>query len=151
MCDSPRRCLPERRRCITQKVKINGTSVHYSIGLYADGLPGELFIDVSKAGAALRDWAGSAAMMLSIALQHGTPLATALNPHIGSMSDPSGPVEGHPYIIKCKSIMDLIARDLAITFLQRIDLADVAESDKPLIVETCRQEKCKGWKETTNV
>ncbi len=143
MCDSPRRLLPTRRKCITQKVKVREQTVHYSIGLYEDGTPGELFIEVAKAGAALRDWAGSAAMMLSIALQHGTPLQTALNMYIGTRSDPSGIVEGHQYIKQCTSIMDLIARDVAITFLQRYDLADIANCDKPLVIESCGF-KCKS-------
>lgn len=134
MQNSPRLLLPYRRKCITQRVRIGGShgkqSVHYTIGLYEDGTPGELFVEVSKAGAALRDWAGQAAMMLSIAIQHGTPLLTALNPFIGSKSEPYGEVEGHQYIKRCSSIMDLIARDIAITFLQRIDLADITSEEK---------------------
>lgn len=143
MCDSPRKLLPARRKCITQKVKIDGQTVHYSVGLYEDGTPGELFVEVSKAGAALREWAGSAAMMLSIALQHGTPLQTALNLFIGTRSDPSGIVEGHQYITSCLSIMDLISRDMSITFLQRNDLADISNCEEPLIIESCGF-KCKS-------
>lgn len=142
MCDSPRRLLPARRKCITQKVKIDNQTVHYSIGLYQDGSPGELFIEVAKAGAALRDWASKAAMMLSIAIQHGTPLSTALNLFIGSRSDPCGVVEGHPYITQCLSIMDLISRDISITFLQRNDLADISNCSEPLVIESCGF-KCK--------
>lgn len=127
MAQSMREHLPSRRSCITQKVHVNGQSVHYSIGLYPDGRPGELFIDIAKAGAALRNWAGEAGMMLSIALQHGTPLSTVLNLFIGTRCDPSGKVEGHPRIKTCLSIMDLIARDMAITFLKREDLADMEE------------------------
>lgn len=115
---------------MTQTVRIHtptgkSQKVHYTIGLYGDGRPGELFIDVAKAGAALRAWAGEMAMMLSIGLQHGTPLETILNLFIGTKNDPYGNVEGHNRIVKCTSVMDLIARDMAITFLQRDDLADV--------------------------
>lgn len=115
--------LPDRRRCLTQRVRVGGQTVHYTVGLFADGRPGELFIDVSRAGAALRTWAGEAAMMLSIALQHGTPLETVLDLFIGSRSDPCGKVEGHPHIRTCTSVMDCIARSLAIDFLGRADLA----------------------------
>lgn len=133
-----REVLPPKRRCISQKVKIDNQTVHYSIGLYPDGRPGELFIEVSKAGAALRTWAGEAAMILSVALQYGTPLDTAIKLFVGSRSDPSGRVHGHPCITRCTSIMDLIARDMAITFLQRTELADLPTSSSSLIVESFR-------------
>lgn len=120
-----REYLPHRRRNWTQHARVAGQSVYYSVGLYPDGRPGELFIDVSRAGAALRTWAAEAAMMVSIALQHGTPLSTVLALFIGSRSDPCGIVTGHARITRCQSIMDLIARDLALTFLGREDLADV--------------------------
>ncbi len=109
--------LPDRRRCLTQKVKIDGQTIHYSIGLYENGDPGELFVDVHRAGSALRDWIGDMAKMLSISLQHGTPLLTALNLFIGTQSTPAGIVTGHQDIKHCTSIMDCIARDMAITFL----------------------------------
>jgi hypothetical protein len=132
MVESFREHLPARRRCITQTVRIfpptgGKQTVHYSIGLHPDGRPAELFIDVSKAGAALRAWCGESGMMLSIALQHGTPLRTILDLFIGTRNDPCGQVESHPRITQCSSIMDLIARDMAITFLDREDLADKAD------------------------
>ncbi len=117
--------LPTRRKSVTQSVRINGQSVHYTLGFYPDGRPGELFVDLAKCGSALRTWCGQAAMMLSVALQHGTPLDVALNLFIGSRSDPSGKVTGHRRITQCSSVMDLIARDMAIQFLSREDLADV--------------------------
>jgi ribonucleoside-diphosphate reductase alpha chain len=126
--------LPSRRACISQRVSIDGQTVHYAIGLYPDGRPGELFIEVAKAGAALRTWASETGMLLSVALQHGTPLETLTDLFIGTRAFPCGAVEGHPCINKCLSIMDLIARDMAITFLQRTDLADVEEIEAPLII-----------------
>lgn len=137
MYPSQRDVLPDRRKCISQKVKVAGQTVHYSVGLYPDGRPGELFIEVAKAGAALRNWAGEAGMMFSIALQHGTPLDTVLNLFIGTRCEPCGEVTGHPCIKRCLSIMDLIARDLAITFLHRNDLADLTPSES-LIIESYR-------------
>lgn len=126
MPESARELLPPRRRTLSQKVRVGGQTVHYSFGLYPDGRPGELWIEVAKAGAALRAWAGEAAMMVSIALQHGTPLETVVNLFIGTRNQPCGTVEGHDRIKFCTSIMDCIARDLAITFLQREDLGDSA-------------------------
>lgn len=134
MADAVRDKLPARRRCVTQTVKVDDQTVHYSIGLYEDGRPGELFVDVSKAGAALRTWAGEAAMMLSIALQHGTPLDTVLRLFIGTRCEPCGQVKGHSRITQCTSIMDLIARDMAITFLDRQDLADYIDGEHQILL-----------------
>lgn len=96
-------------------------------------------MEVAKAGAALRTWAAESAMMLSVAIQHGTPLATALDLFIGTRCDPCGRVVGHPCITKCLSIMDLISRDMAITFLGRTDLADLEPSPGALLVRSVRQ------------
>src|SRR5215471_1358615 len=70
--------LPNRRKNLTQKVRVGRQRqrVYYTFGLYDDGRPGELFIDVAKAGQALRTWASEAGMMFSMALQHHTPLET---------------------------------------------------------------------------
>ena len=125
-----RECLPARRKNLTQKVKIGPSkqSVYYTFGLYPDGRPSELFVDVAKAGAALRQWAGSSAMMISIALQHHTPLQTILSLFLGTVSDPSGDVIGHPFLKRCTSIMDLIAKDMAVSFLGVEDYRDVSMS-----------------------
>ncbi len=119
-----RKVLPARRKSVTQKVRVNGSSVHFTVGLYPDGTPGELWIDMAKQGAALRHWMGQFAMLFSLALQHEAPLETLVNNLIGSKSDPFGPVEGHDRITKCTSVMDCIGRHLAITYLGRDDLAD---------------------------
>lgn len=121
---SDREPLPMRRRNVTRRVRIGGQTVHFTVGHYADGRPGELFVDVSRAGAALRTWAGEAAMMLSIALQHGAPLGTVLDLFIGSRSEPCGRVEGHERITACTSVMDCVARSMAIDYLGRDELAD---------------------------
>jgi len=112
--------LPNRRKNLTQKVRVGRQRqrVYYTFGLYDDGRPGELFIDVAKAGQALRTWASEAGMMFSMALQHHTPLETILSLFLHTNSDPSGSVIGHPFIRNCTSIMDLIAKDMAVTFLK---------------------------------
>lgn len=120
-----RELLPMRRRNVTQKVRVAGQSVHYTVGVYPDGRFGELFIDMAKQGAALRTWVGETAMLFSVAAQFGVPLETLVALFVGSRSDPSGPVEGHARIRTCTSVMDLVARSLAIDFLGREDLADV--------------------------
>lgn len=124
-----RELLPTRRRSVSQKCRIvdrtgTATTLHFTVGHYADGRPGEIFIDMHKQGAALRDWSSQTAMLFSIMLQSGMPLAQLCDFFLNSRSDPSGRVESHPRITRCSSVMDLIARSLAIDYLNRDDLAN---------------------------
>ena len=119
-----RELLPTRRKNYTQKVHVDGVSIHFTVGVYPDGRFGELFIDLAKQGAALRHWSSQTAMLFSVAVQHGTPLETLVTLFVGTRSEPSGHVTGHPRIRKCTSVMDLVARSIAIDFLGREDLAD---------------------------
>lgn len=122
---STREKLPDRRRNVTQKVRVNSSTVHYTLGFYPDDRVGELFIDMHKYGAAIRTWAADMAKVFSVALQHGAPLETLIGLFVGSKSDPSGRVECHDRIVTCTSVMDLVARSMAIDYLGRGDLADV--------------------------
>ncbi len=88
--------MPTRRRSITQHVKVGGHGVFYSWSVYPDGRVGELFIDVAKAGSALRFWSTAFVRMASVALQHGTPLETIVEMFIETKAEPWGVVTGHP-------------------------------------------------------
>jgi len=63
--------LPERRRCENFDFVIG--NVHYTAGLgfYDDGRLGEIFLTGPKAGTDVEIIAKDAAVMASIALQHG--------------------------------------------------------------------------------
>jgi ribonucleoside-diphosphate reductase alpha chain len=67
--------LPTTRPAFTRKIVIgagtNATEMYATVGFYADGRPGELFVTVGKEGGtlgALLDWV---AQTISIALQAG--------------------------------------------------------------------------------
>jgi ribonucleoside-diphosphate reductase alpha chain len=117
--------LPTRRKSYTQKFIIGGRSVYLGVGLYPDGRLGEIFLDLAKTGSALRFFGHSTATLFSLALQHGTPLATLVDLFIGQCELPNGPVQGHARIKRCSSVIDAVVRSLAIDFLNRQDLADV--------------------------
>jgi hypothetical protein len=73
-----RRMLPQRRASqtfdITHGDQRGGFTV--TIGFYADGAIGELFISGAKAGTAMDAVARDGAVLISIALQHDVPLET---------------------------------------------------------------------------
>lgn len=131
-----REALPTRRKSegwkayIVDKSGIS-TTVHFTVGFYPDGRIGELWIDMHKQGAALRDWSGMTAMMFSIMLQYGVPLKTVLDFCIDFSSEPAGSVKpsgeggGQTRVRKCTSVVDMIAKTIAIEYLGREDLADV--------------------------
>ena len=113
--------LPNRRKCITQRLKINGQTVHFTIGLYPDGRPGELFIDRQKIGTSEKAWCGSTAKLISLMLQYGIPLSELVDALVGQCTEPFGsvPVSGHPIITEAVGVLDAIMRSLALDFLAK--------------------------------
>ena len=72
----PRETLPGRRQSTTARLDHDGQTYHVSVGYYADGRPGEIFLTAPKASqtfAAVQ--AADAAVAVSIAMQYGVPLA----------------------------------------------------------------------------
>jgi hypothetical protein len=66
-----RRTLPQRRASETFDLRFWNQNFTVSIGRYPDGTPGEVFIDGGKTGQDVQSTARDAAVVLSLALQHG--------------------------------------------------------------------------------
>ena len=71
-----RRTLPQRRAAETFDLRFWNQPFTVTVGFYADGTPGEVFIDGGKTGQDIQSIARDAAVVLSLALQHGTPIET---------------------------------------------------------------------------
>ena len=71
-----RRKLPQRRACETFTVRFWNQAFAVSFGFYPEGTVGEVFIDGGKTGQDVQSTARDAAVVLSLALQHGTPIET---------------------------------------------------------------------------
>ena len=69
-----RRILPRRRAAETFNLRFWNQPFTVTVGFYADGTPGEVFIDGGKTGQDVQSTARDAAVVLSLALQHGTPI-----------------------------------------------------------------------------
>jgi len=69
-----RRTLPQRRAAQTFDMRFWNQSFSVTIGFYPDGTPGEVFIDGGKTGQDIQSTARDAAVVLSLALQHGAPI-----------------------------------------------------------------------------
>ncbi len=68
--------LPQRRDSETIDFRFWNQPLSMTVGYYDDGTPGEVFIDGGKTGQDVQSTARDAAVVLSIALQHGMPLDT---------------------------------------------------------------------------
>ena len=64
-----------KRATVFADVGSNAFTIEVEVGFYPDGRPGEVFIQVGKAGTMVRDMFDGFAIVLSIALQHGIPLS----------------------------------------------------------------------------
>lgn len=111
-----RRRLPDERRAITHHFSIAGQEGYLTVGVYDDGLPGEIFITMSKEGSTVSGLMDSFATAVSLALQYGVPLQVLCNKFSHMRFEPSG-WSGNPKIGYAKSLMDYIARWLELKFL----------------------------------
>lgn len=66
--------LPNRRWCSSQELHHQGTAYHVTVGIYADGQPGEVFIEGAKIGSAMSHLVHDVAVLISIAMQNQVPL-----------------------------------------------------------------------------
>jgi ribonucleoside-diphosphate reductase alpha chain len=124
-----RRALPQRRRGYTQKAVVGGHKVYLRTGEYEDGSLGEIFIDMHKEGSAFRALMDSFAIAVSMGLQYGVPLEQFVEAFTFTRFEPSGMVEGNDAIKMSTSVIDYIFRELAISYLDRHDLAHVEQAD----------------------
>ena len=115
--------MPDRRKGYIQKATIGDHKVYLHTGEYEDGKIGEIFIDTSKEGELVKALMNNFAIAVSLGLQYGVPLDEFVSAIIGTKFEPSGKVNGNDRILSASSILDYIFRELAISYLNREDLA----------------------------
>jgi len=125
--DRRRQRLPDRRKGYIQKATVGGHKVYLHTGEYDDGELGEIFIDMHKEGAAFRSLMNNFAIAISIGLQYGVPLDEFVEAFTFTRFEPAGTVTGNDSIRSATSILDYIFRELGVSYLDRIDLANPDE------------------------
>ena len=115
--------MPDRRKGYIQKAQIGDHKVYLHTGEYDDGKIGEIFIDTSKEGELVKALMNNFAIAISLGLQYGVPLDEFVNAYVDTKFEPSGKVYGNDRILSATSILDYIFRELAISYLNREDLA----------------------------
>ena len=111
-----RRKLPDERKSITHKFSVGGHEGYITVGMYAEGPPGEIFIKMAKEGSTLSGFMDGMALSISIGLQYGVPLKALVDKLTNTRFEPSGFTE-NPSIRYASSVLDYIARWLGGKFL----------------------------------
>lgn len=110
-----RQSLPSTRESLTHKFSVAGHEGYLTIGLYADGRPGEVFIKISKEGSAISGFCQAFCRAFSLAMQFGLTVDEAVVRFKGMRFEPMGPTS-NPEIPDAQSIVDYVARYLEIHF-----------------------------------
>ena len=122
--------MPDRRKGYIQKVSIGDHKIYLHTGEYDDGKVGEIFIDMNKEGELVKALMNNFAIAISLGLQYGVPLDEFVDAFIETKFEPSGEIKGNDRILNASSILDYIFRELAISYLNREDLAHTPSISK---------------------
>ncbi len=123
-----RRRLPETRKAVTHKFDIAGHEGYLTVGLFANGLPGELFITMAKEGSTIGGLMDSIGTLTSMALQYGVPLDALVKKFAHQRFEPSGFTK-NPEIRNASSIPDYVFRWMAYEFIPGYREASTAHSE----------------------
>tara|TARA_A100001011_G_scaffold396320_1_gene493852 strand:- start:1959 stop:2795 length:837 start_codon:yes stop_codon:yes gene_type:complete len=115
--------MPDRRKGYIQKATVGDHKVYLHTGEYDDGKIGEIFIDTNKEGELVKALMNNFAIAISLGLQYGVPLEEYVDAFIDTKFEPSGKVRGNDRILSATSILDYIFRELAISYLDKEELA----------------------------
>lgn len=106
---------PKERQSITRKVTIGGHKLYVTVGLYPDGTPAEVFVNMAQEGSFASGMADAFAKITSIGLQYGVPVETIIKQLEHMRFDPHG-FTGDSDIPFATSVADFIAQWLRKTF-----------------------------------
>ena len=122
-----RRPMTDTRMSITHKFEIAGHEGYITAGLYPDGQPGEVFVQMSKEGSTIGGLMDTVATLTSMALQYGVPLEQLVNKFAYQRFEPSGYTR-NPNIRTAFSITDYVFRWLGCEFIKGYREATSPES-----------------------
>jgi ribonucleoside-diphosphate reductase alpha chain len=111
-----RRRLPDDRTEIGRKFQVGEYEGYIHVGLYDDGTPGDIFVDIAKEGTTLAGLMNSFMISVSLGLQYGVPLEVYVSKFAHMRFEPSGPTNDADIRV-AKSIVDYIFRWMGKKFL----------------------------------
>jgi ribonucleoside-diphosphate reductase alpha chain len=111
-----RRRLPDDRTEIGRKFRVGEYEGYIHVGLFEDGTPGDIFVDIAKEGTTLAGLMNSIMISVSLGLQYGVPLEVYVSKFSHMRFEPSG-MTNDTDIRVAKSIVDYIFRWMGKRFL----------------------------------
>src|SRR4051794_14816454 len=111
-----RKRLPEDRTEVGRKFRVGDYEGYIHVGLYEDGTPGDIFVDIAKEGTTLAGLMNSFMISVSLGLQYGVPLEVYVSKFAHMRFEPSG-MTNDVDIRVAKSIVDYVFRWMGKKFL----------------------------------
>ena len=111
-----RRRLPLDRTEVGRKFQVGEYEGYIHVGLFDDGTPGDIFVDIAKEGTTLAGLMNSFMISVSLGLQYGVPLEVYVSKFAHMRFEPSG-MTNDPDIRVAKSIADYVFRWMGKKFL----------------------------------
>ena len=111
-----RRRLPDDRTEVGRKFRVGDYEGYIHVGLFDDGTPGDIFVDIAKEGTTLAGLMNSFMISVSLGLQYGVPLDVYVSKFSHMRFEPSG-LTNDADIRIAKSLVDYIFRWLGKKFL----------------------------------
>jgi ribonucleoside-diphosphate reductase alpha chain len=124
--------MPKKRKSQTFSFRVADCEGYVTVGEFADGRPGEVFISVSKQGSTLAGIMDAFAISVSMGLQHGVPLATFVKHFTNMRFEPAG-LTDDPELRFASSLVDYIFRRLAVEYMspsERMELGVLTVSER---------------------
>ena len=111
-----RKTMPIERMEIGRKFQVGEYEGYIHVGLFPDGTPGDVFVDIAKEGTTLAGLMNALMISVSLGLQYGVPLDVYVSKFSHMRFEPSG-LTNDPDIRVAKSLVDYIFRWLGKKFL----------------------------------
>ncbi len=111
-----RRRLPEDRTEVGRKFRVGDYEGYIHVGMYDDGQPGDIFVDIAKDGTTIAGLMNSLCIAVSMGLQYGVPPEVYVSKLTHMRFEPSG-LTNDADIRVAKSIVDYVFRWFGKKFL----------------------------------
>ena len=123
-----RRKLPDTCYGPRHKFNIGGFKGYIRVSTYADGNPGEIFLNASKNGTTTQGLLDSFATSISLALQYGVPLEKLVEKFSGTTFMPAG-FTTNEEVRTCTSVIDYVFKWMKHEFLDEDDDTEIEETE----------------------
>ncbi len=111
-----RRVMPIDRTEVGRKFKVGEYEGYIHVGMFPEGDPGDIFVDIAKDGTTLAGLMNAFMIAVSVGIQYGVPLEVFVSKFAHMRFEPSG-LTNDPDIRVAKSIPDYIFRWMGKRFL----------------------------------